>query len=136
MINYITGKSNERADVFSKREQDVPEVGDDKLEYKMVQLLKPGILNFEIKPESSIKIQPVAAGENGVQFQPVMVEFQPAATGENRVEFQPISNEEPESELENLWATAKSNDEVYQLMVGAIKKTNVIYVFYFQILYW
>ena len=31
----MTGKSNERIDAFSKREQDVPEAGDDKLEYKM-----------------------------------------------------------------------------------------------------
>ena len=48
VINYITGKSNERADALSKREQDVPEAGDDKLEYKMAQLLKPGMLNFEL----------------------------------------------------------------------------------------
>ena len=103
MIIYITGKNNERTDVFSKREQDVPEAGFDKLENKMAQLLKPKMLNFEIKPENSIKIQPVAAGENGV-------------------EFQPISTEEPEYELENLWATAKNIDDVYQSMVGAIKK--------------
>ena len=47
MINYITGKNNERTDVLSKRAQNVPEAGDDKLEYKMAQLLKPGMLNFE-----------------------------------------------------------------------------------------
>ena len=47
VINYIPGKNNERTDAFSKREQNVPEAGDDKLEYKMAQLLKPGILNFE-----------------------------------------------------------------------------------------
>ena len=35
VINYITGKSNERADALSKREQDVPESGDDRLEYWM-----------------------------------------------------------------------------------------------------
>ena len=33
VINYITGKNNERINVFSKREQNVPEIGDDKLEY-------------------------------------------------------------------------------------------------------
>ena len=110
VINYITGKSNERADAFSKREQDVPEAGDDKLEYKMAQLLKPRMLNFEIKFENFIKIQPVAAGKNGVQFQPAIVESQP------------ISIEEAESELENLWATAKINDDVYKSVVGAIKE--------------
>ena len=47
VINYITGKSNERADVFFKREQNVPETGDDKLEYKMAQFLKPRILIFK-----------------------------------------------------------------------------------------
>ena len=76
----------------------------------MAQLLKPGMLNFEIEPENSIKIQPVTTGENGVQFQPATVESQP------------IFIEKAESELENLWATAKSNDDVYQSVVGAIKK--------------
>ena len=46
------------------------------------------MLKFEIKPENFIKMQPVATGKNGV-------------------EFQPISIEKPENELENLWATAK-----------------------------
>ena len=53
----------------------------------MAQLLKPGMLNFEIKPENFIKIQPVAIGKNGVQFQLVMVESQPVPTGENGVEY-------------------------------------------------
>ena len=47
MINNITGKSNERIDVISKQEYNLSEVGDDKLGYKMAQLLKPGMLNFE-----------------------------------------------------------------------------------------
>ena len=115
VINYITGKSNERADVFSKREQNVPEAVDDKLEYRMAQLLKPGILNFELRANERPEIQPVATEKNGVQFQPV-------GTGKSGVEFQPIPIEEPENELENLWATAKNNDDVYQSVVGAIKK--------------
>ena len=79
VINYITGKNNKRTDVFSKREQDVPEISDDKLEYKMAQLLKPRILNFEPRanerPEldksetlNLIEIQPVFTEKNGVQF--------------------------------------------------------------------
>ena len=83
----------------------------------MAQLLKPGMLKFEMKPENFIKIQPVAAGKNGV-------------------EFQPISIEEPENKLEILWVTAKNNDDVYQSMVETIKKTKVTYVFNFQIFYW
>ena len=67
----------------------------------MAQLLKPEILDFEIKPENSIKIQPIAAGENGVQFQPVTVEFQTVATRENGVDFQPTLIETPENELKN-----------------------------------
>ena len=133
VINYITGKNNERTDVFSNPKQNVPEAGDDKLEYKMAQLLKPGMLNFEPRanerPEldqsetlNPIEIQPVVTEENGVQFQPVMAEFQPVVTGENGVDFQPILTETPENELENLWATAKGNDDVYQSVVNAIKK--------------
>ena len=79
VINYITGKSNERTDALSKREQDVSEAGDDRLEYRMAQLLKPGILNFEPRanerPEldqletlNLIEIQPVVTGESGVDF--------------------------------------------------------------------
>ena len=45
VIIYITSKSNERTDVFSKREPNVPETGDAKLD-KMAQLLKPGMLNL------------------------------------------------------------------------------------------
>ena len=56
VINYITGKSTERTDVFSKRPQNVPEISNNKLEYKIAQLLKPGMLNFKIKFENSIKI--------------------------------------------------------------------------------
>ena len=102
MINYISGKNNQGADVFSKREQNVPETGDDKLEYKITQLLKPGMLNIEIKPENFIKIKPIAAGKNGIQFQSITVEFQPVGTGKNEVDFQPIPIETPENELENL----------------------------------
>ena len=92
----------------------------------MAQLLKPGMLNFEPRanerPEldqsetlNPIEIQLGVTGKNGVQFQPV-------GTGKNGVEFQPILTEEPENELENLWTTAKSNDDVYQSVVDAIKK--------------
>ena len=47
VINYITGKSNERANAFPKRKQNVPETKDDKFEYRMVQLLKPGMLKYK-----------------------------------------------------------------------------------------
>ena len=104
VINYITGKSNERADAFSKREQDVPEAGDDKLEYKMAQLLKPGMLNFEPRANERPELDQLET------LNPI--EIQPVVTGESGVESQPIFTEEPESELENLWATARSNDDV------------------------
>ena len=87
VINYITGKSNERTDALSRREQNVPETGDDKLEYKMAQLLKLGMWNFQIEPENSIRIQLVAAGKSGVQFQSATAESQPVATGENGGDF-------------------------------------------------
>ena len=104
MINYITGKSNERIDALFKREQDVPEAGDDRLEYRMAQLLKPGMLNFEPRANE----RPELDQSETLNF----IEIQPVVTGENGVDFQPIPIEEPESELENLWATAKSNDDL------------------------
>ena len=85
-------------------------MGEDTFEYKITQLLKPNMLNFE-QNIKFIKIQPVEAGKNGVQFQP-------------------ISIEKPENELENLWATATNNNDVYQSMVGAIKKrTRILFTF-------
>ena len=79
VINYITGKNNERTDVLSKQEQNVSEVGNDKLEYKMAQLLKPRILNYEPRtnerPElyqsktlNFIEIQLVVTGKTGLIF--------------------------------------------------------------------
>ena len=50
------------------------------------------------------------------------IEIQPVVTGENEVDFQPIPIKTPENELENLWATAKDNDDVYQTVVNGIKK--------------
>ena len=116
VINYITGKNNERADTFSKREQNIPEAGDDKLEYKMVQLLKPGMLKFKGTENEQLK-----SSENSPQLGK-SIKIQPVSTGENGAEFQPVNIQEPENELENLWATAKINDDVYQSVVGAIKK--------------
>ena len=105
VINYITGKSNERADVLSKRKRDVPEISNDKLEYKMAQLLKPRMLNFEPRTNE----RPELDQSETLNF----IEIQPVVTGKSRVDFQPIPIQTPENELENLWATAKSNDDVY-----------------------
>ena len=126
VINYISGKNNERTDVLSKREQNVPETGDDKLKYKMAQLLKPGMLNF--KPRTNER--PELDQSETLNF----IEIQPVVTGKNGVDFQPIPIETPENELENLWATAKNNDDVYQLVVDTIKKENESYLsFWFSI---
>ena len=41
-ISYLKGKDNIRADALSRREQDIPkEEEDDRLQYRMIQLLKP-----------------------------------------------------------------------------------------------
>ena len=61
---------------------------------------------------------PEKAGFNFSQLWLSLSQLEP----ENGVEFQPIPIEEPENELENLWTTAKSNDDDYQSVVGAIKK--------------
>ena len=50
------------------------------------------------------------------------IKIQLVSTGESGAEFQPVTTQEPENELENLWTTAKSNDDVYQSVVGAIKE--------------
>ena len=80
-------------------------------------MLKPGKLNIQ-------KIEFDQSETSG--YSPQLEDFikiQPVTTGKNVVEFQPISIEKTENELENLWATAKNNDNVYQSIMGAIKKT-------------
>ena len=47
VINYFTGKNNERIHAFFKRKQNVFDKGVDKFGYKMAQFLRSGILNFE-----------------------------------------------------------------------------------------
>ena len=61
-----------------------------------------------------------------------LIEIQPVVTGKNGVDFQPIFIETPENRLENLWATAKNNDVVYQSVVNAIKKTEYCLRFWFS----
>ena len=80
----------------------------------MAQLLKPRMLNFEPRINEQLDLNQLET------LNPI--EIQPVSTEKNGVKFQSISIEEPENELENLWATAKNNDDVYQSMVGAIKK--------------
>jgi len=43
-IAYIPGKTNERADALSRREQDMPSKADDRIEYRTMQLLAPKAL--------------------------------------------------------------------------------------------
>ena len=74
------------------------------------------MLNFKKKK----KINQSKTSENSPQLGD-FIKIQPVATGKSEVEFQPISIE-PENELENLWASAKNNDNFYHSMVGAIKK--------------
>ena len=47
--------------------------------------------------------------------------------------FQPIIIETPEKELENLSATSKNNDDVYQSAVDAITKQTMEIIIYIYI---
>ena len=80
----------------------------------MSQLLEPGILNFEPRTNERPELDQSKTLN--------IIEIQQVVTGKNGVDFQPIPIETPENELENLWALATNNDDVYQSVVGAIKK--------------
>ena len=82
----------------------------------MAQSLKPGMLNFQ-----KIEIDQSETSENSSQ-PGEFIKNRTVATGKNGVQFQPVTIQEPENELENLWATAKKNDDVYQSVVETIKK--------------
>ena len=88
----------------------------------MAQLLKPGMLNFEPRTNE----RPELDQSETLNF----IEIQPVVTGENGVDFQLMFFETSENELENLWATAKNNDDVYQTVVGAIEnRKRILFTF-------
>src|ERR1700712_2552103 len=56
-ISYIPGDMNARADALSRREQDMPRLGDDRLAARSAQLLRPEVLKG--LPSGSIRASPV-----------------------------------------------------------------------------
>ena len=109
-IEYVTGKSNVRADALSRREQDVKmEVTDARLQAREMQLLKP-----EVLPRTK-----------GAPVQVLMLNTQ-SPLEEVAV---PESVDEPSGSiseglegLEDLWTSAKEKDQVYQDLVEAVRE--------------
>jgi len=108
-ILYRPGKQNIRADVLSRREQDMPRNDqDDRLQHRLIQVLKPSTAYYEEEEKSEdLKEELVLAGS-------IQIRALPAATQEP-MEIQP-------NELETLWEESRESDAVYQGAVEALKK--------------
>jgi len=91
-ISYIKGKSNERADALSRREQDIPIGGDDRLQYRMVQLLEKAPGRIIKKTDSPIKDKDI------IQAAPIQL-----------------------STLKDEWDQTQANDDTYIRLRQAIK---------------
>jgi hypothetical protein len=98
VIQYIPGKENVRADALSRRDQDMPNGTDDRVEYRTMQLLKPK--NLQGFPPGTIVASPVYTRKPQEQ-----------ATDQQR----------EQSELETLWEEALQADQSYGQAVKALQ---------------
>jgi predicted aspartyl protease len=109
-IQYIPGKTNERADALSRREQDMPKgASDGRVEYRTIQLLKPQTLRN--LPLDSIRASPVRAPLKEDTFEQTPADDTPIVR----------------SELEQLWYDARLQDESYGCMVECIRKEKRVF---------
>jgi hypothetical protein len=101
LIMYILGKTNERANALSRREQDMLKGAmDARVEYRTIQLLKPHTLcNLRL---------------DSIQAAPVQATPTEAAPSER-------------SELEQLWHDARLEDKSYECMVECVRKNKRVF---------
>jgi hypothetical protein len=104
-ITYIKGKDNERADALSRREQDMPNDADERVDYRTVRLLKP--MYERGQAVGIIKATPVRS-----QVQTAQSEVQAAQSQGQTAQGLTI---------QNLWTAAETNDSNLQEMKDAVR---------------
>jgi transposase InsO family protein/predicted aspartyl protease len=106
-IAYIPGKTNERADALSRREQDMPKGVDSRTDYRTTQLLKPYTLRS--LPQDTIQASPV-------NLRPRSKETQAELTGVNL-----------EHPLKKLWEDSITQDKTYQDAIEAVRQGSRVF---------
>jgi hypothetical protein len=139
-ITYIPGKDNERADALSRREQDMPKgIDDDRLQGRMVQLLKPEtltnlldrnkittsavtkiFLQSVLQSKGKTPAQPRRAGIPHARIKPVTTPVSP----EPVISFGPEGKPAP-NKLTALWSRVEAEDDTYKQMKAALSDDKV-----------
>lgn len=111
-ISYLPGKQNERADALSRREQDVPNIADGRLEHRMTQMLKPQVLKglkFGTIQACPQRTNPVVQHDAS---EAVVLE----ATNQLKTTSYETEN------LQNLWNEAEKQDELLLELTKAVRE--------------
>jgi len=125
-LEYRPGKLAGRPDALSRREQDMPADGDERLRFREKRLLDPSIM------KGIISLAPIRRSERiGARIERVppeqplptaIIEPAPDNTALLQGDFvEGIGEGLPLSELEQLWANAESEDERLQRIKQAVK---------------
>lgn len=115
IISYIPGKQNERADALSRRDQDLPKgVDDNRLQHRMVQLLKPETIRALKRPTMLVSAKTLRGRtmKSTAQEQPPPIE--PPREAEDTTET------ESPTEEEMLWIQGKEQDPSYGEITSSI----------------
>src|SRR5271157_241315 len=135
-ISYIPGKTNERADALSRREQDLPAgVDDERGSAHTIQLLRPEVL--EGLPKNTIRVAPVVTHQRPTRRETIVgpasgrSEQEQAVEGRSAEELPETflrpsqeaqtTNEHP-TELDALWTEAKAQDQVYRAALESVQR--------------
>lgn len=147
-LEYRPGKLAVRPDALSRREQDMPKEGDERLQFREKRLLNPEIFKGSIAisairrsetlmarqeaPEERTTLEPLHDEEDSLQEISVDEEerSEKGSTGPDNAETPQIENpgqpqkshpeSDPESDFERLWTTAIDTDEHYRRLRQAV----------------
>jgi transposase InsO family protein len=115
-ILYRPGKQNVRADALSRREQDLPSnAEDERLQKRMVQVLKPTMTCYEDTAEESAELTFVMSAR--MRTRPAVVR---KVAIEEQSEPRDRSAQKGTHEIENLWQEAMKGDRQLQLATQAV----------------
>ena len=137
-ISYTPGKTNERADALSRREQDMPAGADDeRIQARMLQLLRPEVIKDlprgvikaapvrtrgQTKPRSTSSAQPLKSFLSPAQEDPKPTEGGNVQNQDETVAPRITPSTDDSTVLDMLWTHAKSQDEVYQAALQAVQQ--------------
>src|SRR5271169_5296669 len=137
-ISYTPGKTNERADALSRREQDMPAGADDeRIQARMLQLLRPEVIKDlprgvikaapvrtrgQTKPRSTSSAQPLKSFLSLAQEDPKPTEGGNVQNQDETVAPRITPSTDDSTVLDMLWTRAKSQDEVYQAALQAVQQ--------------